>query len=52
MSPRPSLGTSERPAEFKSIAVGDYLKAYFSRKLEGKSCLDVMRIENDGDTKL
>jgi isopenicillin N synthase-like dioxygenase len=50
LSPRPSLVTSERPAAFKSIAVGEYLKAYFSRKLEGKSCLDVMRIEN-GDKK-
>ncbi|KAK7407473.1 hypothetical protein VNO78_09424 [Psophocarpus tetragonolobus] len=45
IGPAPSLITSQRPALFKSILVEDYYKGYFSRKLKGKSYLDVVRIQ-------
>ncbi|KAK7309929.1 hypothetical protein RJT34_07063 [Clitoria ternatea] len=45
VGPTPSLVTHERSALFKNIAVGDYYKAFFSRELQGKSCLDVVRIQ-------
>ncbi|KAL2349079.1 hypothetical protein Fmac_003079 [Flemingia macrophylla] len=44
IGPIPSLVTEERPALFKQIVAGDYYKIYFSRKPQGKQCLDVMRI--------
>ncbi|KAL2349080.1 hypothetical protein Fmac_003080 [Flemingia macrophylla] len=44
IGPIPSLVTAERPALFKQIEAGDYYKIYFSRKPQGKQCLDVMRI--------
>ncbi|XP_020204544.1 protein SRG1 [Cajanus cajan] len=47
IGPIPSLVTTERPALFKQIVAGDYYKIYFSRKPQGKTCLDVMRIKND-----
>ncbi|GAU21701.1 hypothetical protein TSUD_242730 [Trifolium subterraneum] len=47
IGPTPSLVTSERPALFKTLTVQDYYKAFFSRQLQGKSCLDVMRIQNE-----
>ena len=46
MGPAPSLITPETPANFKRMGVADYLKEFFKRKLEGKSFLDVLRIQN------
>ncbi|XP_027361943.1 protein SRG1-like [Abrus precatorius] len=42
--PSKSLITPERPAMFNSISVEDFYKGYFSRELQGKSYIDVMRI--------
>ena len=42
-----SLVTPETPALFKRIGVADYFKGYLSRELQGKSYLDVMRIQNE-----
>ncbi|XP_061340691.1 protein SRG1-like [Gastrolobium bilobum] len=47
IGPTPSLVTPERPALFRSISVADYFKAFFSRELQGKSLLDVIRIQNE-----
>ncbi|XP_059439776.1 oxoglutarate-dependent flavonoid 7-O-demethylase 1-like [Corylus avellana] len=47
MSPAPSLITPESPALFKRIGVADYYRGYFSRELNGKSYLDVVRIQNE-----
>jgi isopenicillin N synthase-like dioxygenase len=47
IGPTPSLVTSEMPALFKTLTVEDYYTVYFSRQLQGKSCLDVMRIQNE-----
>ncbi|KAL2349081.1 hypothetical protein Fmac_003081 [Flemingia macrophylla] len=44
VGPTPSLVTSERAALFKRITVGDYYKTFFSRELQGKACLDIVRI--------
>lgn len=53
MGPAPSLITPEKPALFKRIGVADYFKELFSRKLQGKSFIDVMRTiqgeENNGN---
>lgn len=53
MGPAPSLITPEKPALFKRIGVADYFKGLFSRKLQGKSYIDVMRTiqgeENNGN---
>ncbi|KAG5079857.1 hypothetical protein JHK86_003922 [Glycine max] len=46
IGPTPSLVTPDRPALFKRIGVADYYKGYFSRELNGKSYLDVVRIQN------
>ncbi|XVF25549.1 hypothetical protein REPUB_Repub13aG0221600 [Reevesia pubescens] len=46
MGPAPSLLTSETPPKFKTMAVADYFKDFFKRRLEGKSYLDVLRIQN------
>ncbi|XP_010057201.2 protein SRG1 [Eucalyptus grandis] len=43
--PAPSLITSEKPALFRRIGMADYLRGLFSRELQGKSYIDVMRIE-------
>ncbi|KAF5475229.1 hypothetical protein F2P56_007059 [Juglans regia] len=42
--PAPSLVNAESPALFKRIGVVDYLKGFLSRKLDGKSYVDAMRI--------
>ncbi|XP_041024771.1 protein SRG1-like [Juglans microcarpa x Juglans regia] len=42
--PLPSLLNAESPALFKRIGAVDYLKGFFSRKLDGKSYIDSMRI--------
>ncbi|KAE7996312.1 hypothetical protein FH972_001044 [Carpinus fangiana] len=47
MGPEPSLITPESPALFKRIGVADYFTGYFSCELDGKSYLDVMRIQNE-----
>lgn len=47
IGPAPSLVTSERPALFKRIGVADFLNGFFSRELNGKSYLDVMRIQKE-----
>ncbi|XP_061345872.1 protein SRG1-like [Gastrolobium bilobum] len=46
IGPTASLITPERPALFKRIGVADYYKGYFSRELQGKSYIDVVRIKN------
>ncbi|XP_027341599.1 protein SRG1-like [Abrus precatorius] len=47
MGPATSLITEQTPAQFKRIGVKEYFKCLFSRKLEGKSYVDAMRIEHD-----
>ncbi|KAJ0017512.1 hypothetical protein Pint_10124 [Pistacia integerrima] len=46
MGPAPSLITPETPALFRRIGVEDYFKGLFTRKLDGKAYIDVMRIDN------
>ncbi|CAK9179613.1 unnamed protein product [Ilex paraguariensis] len=48
LGPAPSLINEQTPALFKRIGVADFFRGYYSRKLEGKSYLDIMRIEKDG----
>jgi isopenicillin N synthase-like dioxygenase len=47
LGPVASLITTQLPTRFKKIGVEDYFKNVFSRKLEGKSYIDVMRIDHD-----
>ncbi|XP_059664697.1 protein SRG1-like [Cornus florida] len=47
MGPAPSLITRQTPAAFKRVAAADYFKGLFARELNGKSYLDVMRINNE-----
>ncbi|XP_058761420.1 protein SRG1-like [Vicia villosa] len=47
IGPTPSLITAERPAMFNRIGVVDYLNGFMSRKLQGKSYLDVVRIQRE-----
>ncbi|KAL7089246.1 hypothetical protein ACP275_13G177400 [Erythranthe tilingii] len=42
--PAPSLVTRENPAKFKRIGVADYFRGLFSRELNGKSYVELMRI--------
>ncbi|CAL0326481.1 unnamed protein product [Lupinus luteus] len=49
VGPAPSLITEKSLPLFKRIHVKDYLKGLFARKLEGKSYLDTMRIEEPHD---
>ncbi|XP_055803660.1 uncharacterized protein LOC129872804 [Solanum dulcamara] len=44
--PAPSIISAKNPAKFRSIGAADYFRGLFSRKLDKKSYLDVMRIEN------
>ncbi|KAI3849242.1 hypothetical protein MKX03_001641 [Papaver bracteatum] len=39
-----SMITPETPSLFKKTGYGDYFKEFFSRKLDGKSFLDSLRI--------
>ncbi|CAJ1957732.1 unnamed protein product [Sphenostylis stenocarpa] len=43
VGPASSLINEETPPRFNSIGVKDYFKGLFSRKLDGKSYVDVMR---------
>ncbi|THG04821.1 hypothetical protein TEA_008034 [Camellia sinensis var. sinensis] len=47
VGPAPSLITSQTPAIFRRVNVTDYLKAFLACELRGKSCIDVMRIQNE-----
>ena len=47
LGPAPSLITPETPALFRRISVSDYFKGYFSRELQGRSYIDVVRIPNE-----
>ncbi|KAE9605623.1 putative codeine 3-O-demethylase [Lupinus albus] len=47
IGPVRSLVTDERPALFRKIGLPDYYKGFFSRKLQGKSYIDVIRIQNE-----
>ncbi|XP_014503569.1 protein SRG1 isoform X1 [Vigna radiata var. radiata] len=44
VGPASSLISEETPPRFRSIGVKDYFKGLFSRKLDGKSYVEVMRI--------
>ncbi|XP_016559561.2 protein SRG1 [Capsicum annuum] len=46
IGPAPSIISAKNPAKFRSIEAADYVRGYFARKLDKKSYLDVMRIEN------
>ncbi|WJX67854.1 hypothetical protein P8452_52287 [Trifolium repens] len=46
IGPVESLITEQNPARFKNIGVEEYFKNFFARKLEGKSFIDVLRIEH------
>ncbi|XP_026450872.1 codeine O-demethylase-like [Papaver somniferum] len=52
IGPIPRMITPESPALFKTIGYEDYCKKYFSRKPDGKSSLDFMKIgEGNEDNK-
>ncbi|GMN43403.1 hypothetical protein TIFTF001_012608 [Ficus carica] len=44
LGPAPSLVTPQTPPLFRRISVTDYFQGYFSRELQGKSYIDLMRI--------
>ncbi|KAL9255061.1 SRG1-like protein [Drosera capensis] len=44
IGPAQSLITLENPARFKRIVMSDFFKGLFSRPLDGKSYLDLMRV--------
>ncbi|KAI8525753.1 hypothetical protein RHMOL_Rhmol13G0254600 [Rhododendron molle] len=46
MGPAPSMVTPQTPALFRRIRVAEYFKGLFTRKLDGKSYRDAMRIQN------
>jgi len=46
IGPWPCFITDETPPQFKSIKVNQYFKDFFSRKLDGKSYRDAMRIKH------
>ncbi|PIA25567.1 hypothetical protein AQUCO_11100022v1 [Aquilegia coerulea] len=51
LGPAPSLISPNNPALFRRVPVEKYFKDFFSRKLNGKSYLDFMRIDNvEGNT--
>jgi hypothetical protein len=47
LGPTESLITEETPARFKKIGVDEYFINFFASKLDGKSNIDVMRIEDE-----
>ena len=46
LGPAPSLIDPDNPAIFRRVSTEKYRKEFFARKLDGKSYLDFMRIEN------
>ncbi|KAJ0081683.1 hypothetical protein Patl1_10258 [Pistacia atlantica] len=50
MGPTPSLLTPKTPALFKTMNVADYFKRFFSQQLQGKSYLDVLRVQNENES--
>ncbi|KAF3449844.1 hypothetical protein FNV43_RR05923 [Rhamnella rubrinervis] len=53
LGPAPSLISKDRPALFKRISALDYFKGYTSKKLDGKSYIDTMRIpSSDEEAKI
>ncbi|KAK7845089.1 protein srg1 [Quercus suber] len=51
LGPAPSLIDPDNPANFRRVSMEKYRKEFFTRKLDGKSYLDFMRIENgEGNT--
>ena len=51
LGPAPSLIDPDIPANFGRVSMEKYRKEFFARKLDGKSYLDFMRIENgEGNT--
>ncbi|KAJ0082318.1 hypothetical protein Patl1_10270 [Pistacia atlantica] len=50
MGPTPSLLTLETPALFKTMNIADYFKGFFSRQPQGKSYLDVLRVQNENES--
>ncbi|XP_027341735.1 protein SRG1-like [Abrus precatorius] len=46
IGPAKNLISEQTPARFKRLELREYLRSRFSRKLEGKSHLDTLRIEN------
>ncbi|XP_038883132.1 protein SRG1-like [Benincasa hispida] len=49
LGPAKSLVGPHNPAVFRRVMLEKYFKDFFARKLEGKSYLEHMRIENEGD---
>ncbi|TXG47788.1 hypothetical protein EZV62_027082 [Acer yangbiense] len=47
IGPAPTLVTPETPAMFRRISTIDYIKGLLSRKIDGKSYLQTMRIQNE-----
>jgi len=47
LGPAPSLITPETPALFQRIGVVEYFKRLFTRKLDGKSYIDTLKIKNE-----
>jgi hypothetical protein len=47
LGPAPSLITPETPALFQRIGVLEYFKRLFTRKLDGKSYIDALKIKNE-----
>ncbi|XP_031130872.1 protein SRG1-like isoform X1 [Ipomoea triloba] len=45
--PAPSLITPQNPAKFRNMVVADYFRGFYSRKLDSKSYIDVMRIQTE-----
>nr|A0A0B6CGH9.1 RecName: Full=Oxoglutarate-dependent flavonoid 7-O-demethylase 1; Short=ObF7ODM1; AltName: Full=2-oxoglutarate-dependent dioxygenase 1; Short=ObDIOX1; AltName: Full=8-hydroxysalvigenin 7-O-demethylase; AltName: Full=Gardenin B 7-O-demethylase [Ocimum basilicum]AJI44435.1 oxoglutarate-dependent flavone 7-O-demethylase [Ocimum basilicum] len=46
IGPAASFISGETPAKFKTITAAEYFKGLFSKELDGKSYLDLMRIQN------
>ncbi|CAL0310631.1 unnamed protein product [Lupinus luteus] len=47
LAPIPSLVTPERPAFFERIGVEDYYNGFFSHELQGKSYIDIIRLQHE-----
>ncbi|KAK8524574.1 hypothetical protein V6N13_015594 [Hibiscus sabdariffa] len=49
VGPSPSLINPQNPPLFKRVSLDQYVKGFFSQKLNGKSYLQNMRIDDNGD---